>query len=63
MASEMKIEAPQGGGKISIQNGVLKVPDQPIIPFVEGDGTGRDIWRASRPRFRRCGANGIPGRA
>ncbi len=47
MASEMKIEAPQGGGKISIQNGVLKVPDQPIIPFVEGDGTGRDIWRAS----------------
>jgi isocitrate dehydrogenase len=47
MASEMKTEAPLGGGKISIQNGVLNVPDQPIIPFVEGDGTGRDIWRAS----------------
>ena len=27
--------------------GKLNVPDQPIIPFIEGDGTGRDIWRAS----------------
>ncbi|MFA6469504.1 MAG: isocitrate dehydrogenase (NADP(+)) [Bacteroidota bacterium] len=33
--------------KISIHNGVLTVPDHPIIPFIEGDGTGRDIWRAS----------------
>jgi isocitrate dehydrogenase len=39
--------APAGGKKISIQNGKLLVPDQPIIPFIEGDGTGRDIWRAS----------------
>ncbi len=38
---------PQGGAKISIQNGKLAVPDQPVIPFIEGDGTGRDIWRAS----------------
>jgi len=38
---------PQGGAKISIQNGKLSVPDQPVIPFIEGDGTGRDIWRAS----------------
>jgi isocitrate dehydrogenase len=38
---------PEGGAKISIQNGKLQVPDNPIIPFVEGDGTGRDIWRAS----------------
>jgi isocitrate dehydrogenase len=35
------------GGKISIQNGKLNVPDHPILPFIEGDGTGRDIWRAS----------------
>ena len=42
-----KNQAPQDGEKINIQNGVLHVPDQPIIPFVEGDGTGRDIWRAS----------------
>jgi isocitrate dehydrogenase len=47
MPSEIKIKAPQGGEKISIQDGVLQVPAQPIIPFVEGDGTGRDIWRAS----------------
>ncbi len=38
---------PPVGGRISIANGALQVPDDPIIPFVEGDGTGRDIWRAS----------------
>jgi len=41
------IQVPSGGAKISINNGVLNVPDNPIIPFIEGDGTGRDIWRAS----------------
>jgi len=35
------------GSKITMQAGQLQVPDQPIIPFIEGDGTGRDIWRAS----------------
>jgi isocitrate dehydrogenase len=35
------------GGKISIQNGKLIVPDQPIIPFIRGDGTGPDIWASS----------------
>jgi len=35
------------GEKISIRDGKLKVPDHPILPFIEGDGTGRDIWRAS----------------
>ncbi len=33
--------------KITIQNGKLQVPDQPVIPFIEGDGTGADIWAAS----------------
>lgn len=33
---------------ITMKNGVLNVPDNPIIPFIEGDGTGPDIWRASR---------------
>ncbi len=33
---------------ITMQNGALRVPDQPIIPFIEGDGTGPDIWRASQ---------------
>jgi isocitrate dehydrogenase len=30
---------------------VLRVPDRPVIPYVEGDGTGRDIWRASQRVF------------
>lgn len=34
-------------GRITITNGTLNVPDHPIIPFIEGDGTGPDIWRAS----------------
>jgi isocitrate dehydrogenase len=41
------VKVPAGGAKISIQNGILQVPDNPILPFIEGDGTGRDIWRAS----------------
>ena len=35
------------GNKITMSNGVLRVPDDPIIPFIEGDGTGADIWAAS----------------
>lgn len=35
------------GEKITVQNGVLNVPNNPIIPFIEGDGTGPDIWAAS----------------
>jgi isocitrate dehydrogenase len=42
-----QVKVPSGGAKISIKDGKLQVPDEPIIPFVEGDGTGRDIWRAS----------------
>src|SRR5437763_2300395 len=38
---------PANGTAISRQNGRLAVPDNPIIPFIEGDGTGPDIWRAS----------------
>ncbi|MCZ6559448.1 MAG: isocitrate/isopropylmalate family dehydrogenase, partial [Gammaproteobacteria bacterium] len=39
--------APTGGAKITIENGKLNVPDNPIIPFIEGDGIGPDIWRAA----------------
>ena len=42
------VKVPQGGEKISVSNGQLKVPNNPILPFIEGDGTGRDIWRAAR---------------
>ena len=38
---------PAAGAKITIRDGKLSVPDNPIIPFIEGDGTGPDIWRAS----------------
>ncbi|WP_316570939.1 NADP-dependent isocitrate dehydrogenase [Neobacillus sp. YIM B06451] len=35
------------GEKITVQNGVLNVPNNPVVPFIEGDGTGPDIWAAS----------------
>jgi isocitrate dehydrogenase len=42
------IPVPEGQGqKITYENGRFQVPDNPIIPFIEGDGTGRDIWKAS----------------
>src|SRR6478735_9412540 len=41
------VTPPAGGQAISIQGGKLNVPDRPVIPFIEGDGTGPDIWRAS----------------
>jgi isocitrate dehydrogenase len=44
MPSRVKIPA---GEKVTIAHGKLQVPDHPIIPFIEGDGTGPDIWRAS----------------
>ena len=46
MAQYVKLNPPTVGQKIRIQSGKLIVPDQPIIPFIEGDGTGPDIWRA-----------------
>ncbi len=39
------------GEQITINNGTLSVPDQPLIPFIEGDGTGPDIWKASQMVF------------
>jgi isocitrate dehydrogenase len=45
--TEPTLAPPPGGAKITIAGGTLTVPNNPIIPFIEGDGTGRDIWRAS----------------
>lgn len=42
-----QLEMPKQGEKIFMQSSGLHVPDHPIVPFIEGDGTGRDIWRAS----------------
>jgi isocitrate dehydrogenase len=46
-AAALKITPPAEGAKITIKNGKLVVPENPIIPFIEGDGTGPDIWRAT----------------
>ncbi|RCX17283.1 isocitrate dehydrogenase (NADP) [Fontibacillus phaseoli] len=43
-----KFSLPTEGEKIVIEGGKLQVPNNPIIPFIEGDGTGRDIWKASK---------------
>ena len=45
--TEPTLTPPPGGAKITIAGGKLTVPNNPIVPFIEGDGTGRDIWRAS----------------
>src|ERR1700747_2910301 len=42
-----KVAPPAQGAKITVRNGKLAVPDHTIVPFIEGDGTGPDIWRAS----------------
>src|SRR5512136_184485 len=41
------VKVPAEGAKITTKDGKLQVPDRPVIPFIEGDGTGPDIWRAS----------------
>jgi isocitrate dehydrogenase len=46
-ASYNGIAVPADGAKITYENGNYHVPDNPIVPFIEGDGTGRDIWKAS----------------
>ncbi|MDE0103803.1 MAG: isocitrate dehydrogenase (NADP(+)) [Bryobacterales bacterium] len=43
------IPVPADGSRIHMEAGRCTVPDCPIVPFIEGDGTGRDIWRAARP--------------
>ncbi|SHE09885.1 Isocitrate dehydrogenase [NADP] [Chlamydia abortus] len=48
MAQFEQFSLPTEGEKITIKDSVLQVPNNPIIPFIEGDGTGRDIWRASK---------------
>jgi isocitrate dehydrogenase len=49
--SDWQPTPPSGGERIEVRGGALQVPDQPILPFIEGDGTGPDIWAASQPVF------------
>ncbi len=51
MAAYARLTPPTDGKRIEVSNGKLNVPDRPIIPFIEGDGTGPDIWRASQMVF------------
>ena len=57
-----KLTPPSNGAKISVQNGKLNIPDNPIIPFIEGDGTGPDIWRASQRVFDAAVAKAYHGK-
>ena len=50
------------GDRIALSGGSLRVPDRPIIPFIEGDGTGRDIWRASQAVFDAAVAKAYGGK-
>lgn len=51
MSSYNGVVLPQGGDPITFSGGKLEIPDNPIIPYIEGDGTGRDIWAASARVF------------
>jgi isocitrate dehydrogenase len=53
---------PPAGGKISIQSGKLNVPDNPVLPFIRGDGTGPDIWAASQRVFDAAVAKAYGGK-
>src|SRR5512138_1515964 len=46
--SYTNVQVPPDGEKILMQDGKLQVPDHPVLPFIEGDGIGVDIWPASR---------------
>ncbi len=61
--SDARIPPPQDGDRIRLDSsGRLHVPDRPIIPFIEGDGTGPDIWRASQRVFDAAVAKAYGGR-
>ena len=56
------VELPKDGKPIEYSNGTYQVPDNPIIPYIEGDGTGRDIWRASQRVFDAAVAKAYGGK-
>jgi len=62
MAAFDKLVPPTQGTKITVKDGKLVIPDNPIIPFIEGDGTGRDIWKASNRIFDAAVAKAFGGK-
>jgi isocitrate dehydrogenase len=61
MTAYHKIVPPASGDKITLAGKKLRVPDHPIIPFIEGDGTGPDIWRAAQTVFDAAVAKAYSG--
>ncbi len=59
--SEPPVEPPAGGQEVGWQHGVPVVPDRPIVPFIEGDGIGPDIWRAAQAVFDAAVAKAYSG--
>jgi isocitrate dehydrogenase len=62
METYNNIPIPADGASIGVTDGKFVIPDNPILPFIEGDGTGRDIWRASRTVFDAAVARAYGGR-
>ena len=62
MPATHPLEIPPGGEAITMRGGKLEVPARPIIPFIEGDGTGPDIWRASQYVFDQAVERAYGGR-
>jgi isocitrate dehydrogenase len=63
MSTYRHVQIPRDGARITIgPDGRWQVPDQPIVPFIEGDGTGADIWRASQIVFDAAVAKAYGGR-
>ncbi|MEN6532560.1 MAG: isocitrate/isopropylmalate family dehydrogenase, partial [Bryobacteraceae bacterium] len=62
MGSYNRIPVPSEGSPIEVKNGKFLVPDNPVLPFIEGDGTGPDIWRAARTVFDAAVARAYGGR-
>src|SRR6266446_2250835 len=61
-ASYNGVPVPANGARISYSSGKYTVPDNPIVPFIEGDGTGRDIWKASVRVFDAAVAKAYKGK-
>jgi isocitrate dehydrogenase len=62
MPATQPLEIPPGGEAITMRGGKLEVPARPVIPFIEGDGTGPDIWRASQYVFDQAVERAYGGR-
>jgi isocitrate dehydrogenase len=62
MPATHPLEVPPGGEAITMRGGQLEVPARPVIPFIEGDGTGPDIWRASQYVFDQAVERAYGGR-